>query len=415
MCRWRSGRNIRQYVREVCDRKRNGKKVERKIKKIGETAFYTALVLEMLFVLLDKSAYIIPYETWWFRLTFAMFVCKIACTKYTFKEWICILLFGILGLVSFFAADREEIIRIVAFVAAFKGIPLRTAAKITFYETLAGSLVIVLLSVTGIYGAVSVTGYFRGGGIEETRYCLGMGHPNALHCMFFAILTLGLALYNQKMKWYAYLFTFIMNILVFLLTDSRTGLLVCTVTILFALFLHYGGKFREKRGLYILASVFILFCVLLTLIISIYGVEIPILRQIDIRINGRFQWGKTGGGIEYWRLFGSAANQNYFDMGFLRIFYWYGIIPGILYTCLLVIMIWGCYKNKAYDAFLVVMMFSAYTLIEAHAVSVYIGRNYILLFMGAMWYTLLGQADTEEYFFRIFRFLKRSMYAEYKA
>lgn len=377
--------------------------------KIGETAFYTALLLETLFVLLDKSAYIIPYETWLFRLTFVMFVCKIACTKYSWKEWLCIFLFGVLGLVSFIVTDREEIIRIVAFVAAFKGITVKTAVKITFYETLAGSLLIVLLSVTGIYGAASVTGYFRGGGMEETRFCLGMGHPNALHCMFFAVLTLGLALYGGKMKWYAYLLTFIMNILVFLLTDSRTGLLICSVTILFAMFLQYGGTLKEKKALYILAAVLILLCALLTLVISIYGVEIPILRQIDIRINGRFQWGKTGGGIEYWRLFGSPENQNYFDMGYLRIFYWYGVIPGILYICLLWAMIWGCYKNRAYDAFLVLMMFSAYTLVEAHAVSVYIGRNYILLFMGAMWYTLLGRTNMqEEYFYGIWRFVKRA-------
>ena len=114
------------------------------MKKIGEAFFYAALVLEMLFVLLDKSDYIIPYETWLFRLTFAMFVCKIACTKYTWKEWLCIFLAGALGLVSFAVTDREEIIRIVAFVAAFKGIPVKTAVKITFYETLAGSLLIVL-------------------------------------------------------------------------------------------------------------------------------------------------------------------------------------------------------------------------------------------------------------------------------
>ncbi len=379
------------------------------MKKIGEAFFYAALVLEMLFVLLDKSDYIIPYETWLFRLTFAMFVCKIACTKYTWKEWLCIFLAGALGLVSFAVTDREEIIRIVAFVAAFKGIPVKTAVKITFYETLAGSLLIVLLSVAGIYGAASVTGYFRGGGIEETRFCLGMGHPNALHCMFFAVLTLGLALYGKTMKGYAYHLTFIMNLFVFFLTDSRTGLLVCSAAILLAMFLRYGGGLKEKKGLYILAAVFILFCAALTLIVSIYGVEIPILRQIDIRINGRFQWGKTGGGIEYWRLFGSPENRNYFDMGYLRIFYWYGIIPGILYIGLLCVMIWGCYKNRAYDAFLVIMMFSAYTLIEAHAVSVYIGRNYILLFMGAMWYTLLGRTDTrEEYFYGIWRFLKRA-------
>ena len=370
-------------------------KVEERLKKFGELVFYVALTLEMLYVLVDKSELILPYETWLFRLTFLMFAVKIACTKYTLKEWICIFLMGVLGVVSFVVTDREEIIRIVALVAAFKGIDIKTVAKVTFYETLAGCLLIVLLSVTGIFGAVSVTGYFRGGGIEETRYCLGMGHPNALHCMFFAVLVLGMAIYYEKMKWYSFLMLLLLNFVVFKLTDSRTGMLMALAAIALAAFLRYAKKLREKKLLYVLSIIFIVCCVLLTVFVSIYGVEFPIMRQIDIRINGRFQYGKSDGGMQYWSLFSSQDNQNYFDMGYMRIFYWYGIIPGILYTIILCVVIWNCRKQKAYDAFLVIMAFSAYMLIEAHAVSVYLGRNYILLFMGAMWYTIVNREGSE--------------------
>lgn len=144
------------------------------------------------------------------------------------------------------------------------------------------------------------------------------------------------------------------------------------------------------------------------------------MRQIDIRINGRFQYGKSDGGVQYWSLFSNPDNQNYFDMGYMRLFYWYGIIPGILYMVTLCIMIWNCYKKKAYDALLVIMSFSAYMLIEAHAISVYLGRNYILLFLGAMWYTILSRkSEVEQYIFRVFRFLKKkeegTSHAEYKA
>lgn len=401
------------------DTKKDGKSavMEQRARQIGIVTFYIAHMLEMLFVLLDKSAYIIPYETWAFRLTFIMFAFKIICTKYTRREWICIFAFGLLGIISFIATDREEIIRVVAFVAAFKDINIRTAAKVTFYETLIGSLLIVLLSVAGIYGAVSVTANFRGGGIEETRYCLGMGHPNALHCMVFVLLVLGMALYQEYLKWYGYLLLFFLNIGVFSLTDSRTGVLLSAAAIIFAAFLHYAVQFRENKVIYIIGMVFVLFCVLFTVFISIYGVDIHILRQIDIRINGRFQWGKSEGGIQYWSLFSNPSNQNYMDMGYMKLFYWYGIIPTLLYITVICRLIWECYRKKAYGAYLVTMMFSAYTLIEAHAVSVYIGRNYILLFIGAMWYTVLGQAGGEEYFFHIGRLLKRKRdtHAEYKA
>ena len=395
-------------------------KVEQTLKKIGNIVFYTALVLEMLFVVLDKSDYILPYETWLFRLTFLMFAVKIACTKYTWKEWLCILIMGMLGLISLAMTGREEMIRVVAFVAAFKGIELKTSLKVTFYETLAGSLVIVLLSILGIYGTVSVTGHFRGGGIEETRYCLGMGHPNALHCMLFVLLVLGMALYHEKLKWYMYVLLQALNIGVYLLTDSRTGMLLTSGAILFGAFLCYGKKIREKKILYILSGLFVVCCVLFTIFVGIYGVEFSFMRQIDIRINGRFQYGKSDGGVQYWSLFSNPDNQNYFDMGYMRLFYWYGIIPGILYMVTLCIMIWNCYKKKAYGALLVIMSFSAYMLIEAHAISLYLGRNYILLFLGAMWYTILSRkSEVEQYIFRVFRFLKKkeegTSHAEYKA
>lgn len=392
-------------------------KYEKIIRQIGAVTFYMALALEMLFVLLDKSAYIIPYETWAFRLTFVMFAFKIMCTKYTLREWICIFAFGLLGIISFIVTDREEIIRVVAFVAAFKGIDIKTAAKVTFYETLIGSLIIIFLSVTGIYGAVSVTAYYRGGGIEETRYCLGMGHPNALHCMFFVLLVLGMALYQEYLKWYGYLLLFISNLGLFLLTDSRTGVLSSTIAIFLSAFLHYAVRYRENKAIYILGIFCVLFCVLFTVVISIYGVEFPILRQIDIRLNGRFQWGKSEGGMQYWSLFSNPLNRNYFDMGYMRLFYWYGIIATIIYIAVICRLIWECYKTENYGAFIVIVMFSLYTFIEAHAVSVYIGRNYILLFIGAMWYTVLGRMGAEEYFFRFGSFFKRKrdIHAEHKA
>lgn len=359
-------------------------KMEDRFCKFGNYIFYVALMLETIFVLLDKSNYIIQHETWLFRLTFVIFGIKILLTKYTKKEWIMIAATGIVGIISWMATDREEIIRIVALVAACKGINRTKMVKIVFYETLIGSLVIVLLAITGIYGVVTVTGYFRGGGIEETRYCLGMGHPNAFHCMFLMVMTLGLALYREKLNWLGYAVVLLFNLAIYKLTDSRTSLLIATGTIGLSAFLHYAKQLRDKKLLYKLGIAFILICTVFSIFIAIVGVDIPLLRQIDIRINGRFQWAKSDGGIQFWSLFSQEENQNFFDMGYVRLFYWYGVIPAVLYLVVLCITVWRCWQEKAYDAFLVIMVFAAYSLIEAHAVSTYIGRNYVLLYMGTL-------------------------------
>ena len=59
-----------------------------KIKKIGHVCFWIALVIELIIVIVDKSAYINPYEGMLFRMTFALFCVKILTTKYSRNEWI---------------------------------------------------------------------------------------------------------------------------------------------------------------------------------------------------------------------------------------------------------------------------------------------------------------------------------------
>lgn len=54
-----------------------------------------------------------------------------------------------------------------------------------------------------------------------------------------------------------------------------------------------------------------------------------------------------GGGIlRNWSLFSRPENTKYFDMGYVRLFYWYGIIPGAVYVILYAMLIWQCYKKK---------------------------------------------------------------------
>lgn len=353
-------------------------------KKIGNTVFYLAIMMETLFVLLDKSAYIMQHETWAFRITFLLFCLKIALTKYSYKEWITIVFFVILGILSWHFTDREEIIRMVALVAACKGMDRKQIFRIILYETIGGCLVIILLSLFGIYGTVSVSGEFRGGGIVETRYCFGMGHPNAFHCMMMMIMLLILALYNEKMKWFGYFILCAFNYVIYLFTDSRTSSIISFAMIGLAAVLHYGKTFRAKRILYILGEACLLGCILLSVYISKVGVEKKILWIIDHKLNGRFQWACLKGGIPFWSLFSTASNQEFFDMSYVRLLYWYGIIPTIVILLLLAVVIWKCRELEAYDAFFVLMTFVAYSLIEAHAVSVYIGRNYSLICIGTL-------------------------------
>lgn len=384
-------------------------KTDTKIAKIGKYIFYVVLLIELGIVLVNKSAYINPIEGRLFQITFLLCMVKISITKYSLKEWLMMVGFFLLGALSYFATGRNEIIRIVAFVAAAKDIPVKQALKVTFYVTLTGVLCLVAMSLLGIMGSLYLETDFGRGGIER-RYCLGLGHPNALHCMAWALITLGIYLYLEKMKWYHYLILFLGNIGLYLLTISRTGVLTAAFTILLGMAFSLFPSLRNKKWIYIAGMICAAFCVLFSLLAAAVGCEWSFFSWMDKYLTGRIFWSQYLCGTDKWSLFSNPESIIYQDMGFIRLFYWYGIIPGIVYLAVKGIHLFYCYKKKDAAAFLVITMFVLYTVFEAHAISVYLARDYALLLLIGTWSDVFGlRSEAEGYFWQPHRFLGRQV------
>lgn len=369
-------------------------------KNVPVILFFVALSVELVILIIDKSALINPIEGRLFQITFVLFCIKIFFTKYTWREWGALVLFGILGMISYLATDRNELIRIVVFIGACKGINMQKAMAYLFYGTLFGILLLNILSLAGILGDVAKVADYGRGGIE-TRYTLGIGHPNALHCMFWAIMTLGIYLYHEKLKVHYYLVLFIINILLYLLTLSKTGLLIGVFTLVFSIVINMKLIYRSKKFVSIMSYLIFFSSLVFSIASSITGTNPYLLVKIDGFITNRIMLARYLGGTEYWSLFSSPQNTEYFDMGFVRMIYWYGLIPAFIIMVLLFIMIKKLVKVEDYWALMLVLSFVIYTVVEAHAVSVYIARNYILFLFGSMWTGLLSEnikikQDTKE-------------------
>lgn len=382
--------------------------------RIAYSCFYLGVVIEVLLVLIDKSAYTNPVEGRIFQITFLLFLIKVCMTRYTRREYVTVFLFCVVGAISYFVTGRNEVIRLVMFIAACKDIDMKRCLRLVFYMTLAGCMVIILLSVTGIYGAVSLTQEYRLDGVE-TRYTLGMGHPNALQCMVWALTTLGLYLYAEKMKWHHYLLALAINVFFFLLTDSKTGLLAAIFTVVIVyMTTEEKHKIVSKLGAAIGIATTV-FSVGISVVIAgnayrvynyvwnndrtpvtLFFVKLNSLLTGRIRIlveNDGFE-----GTIGTWRLFSRPENNYYFDMGWVRLFYWYGIIPGCIFVAVIIILMICCYKKKQYLVLALIASFALYSVMEAHAISVYLARNYVIFIMGQYWTKLLSKETEHEYY-----------------
>lgn len=378
--------------------------------------FYAGLTVELLMVIVDKSECPVPYEGYLFRLTFLLFAMKLALTKYSKKQWLLIVFLEAVGFLSYRVTGKNDVIRIVTFIVACKDIPLKQMIKYAFYVTLAGCVAIVMLSVTGIYGEMTLTqdfgrgdemsAYAIGEGYVETRYTLGMGHPNALACMFLMLVSMGIYVYGEKLKWYGSLFLMLLGVFVYWLSDSATSLLITGVLVVGACVMHYCKFLRENRLMYV--------CGLLVFVMSIaFSVDaaanaqrvreatwnsyyyrdprdtkhIVALMHIDHKINNRIRSltnsENNDGTLETWSLFSSPNNMNYyFDMGWVKLFYRYGIIPGIIYCIAYIWLLWALYRKRDAYGLVVFVVLTVYTIVEAHLFSVYIGRNFLFMMIG---------------------------------
>lgn len=375
----------------------------------GKVFFYIAVIIEVLMVIVDKSNFTNPITGRLFQLTFVLCFIKVCLTRYTLKEYAVIFLFCVLGTISYLVTGRNEVLRLVMLIAACKDIDMEKCLKLVFWMTLAGCAAIVLLSVTGIYGGFSQTMDF-GRGRVETRYTLGMGHPNALHCMVWALTTLGLYLYAERMKWYQYVILVLFNFGIFQLSASRTSLLAVLFTIVIA-FLTSGNRPKQvKRVGALLGGGAAAGSIAISIFIAanayrvynydwhIYEQKPDLIMMIMVKLNNiltgriRMLTGTTGweGSISSWSLFSKPETEYYFDMGWVRLFYWYGIIPACIFILVLFALIIYCYRKERYLVIALVSAFSVYTIVEAHAISDYMARNYMFFLIGAYWCPMLA-------------------------
>ena len=126
--------------------------------------------------------------------------------------------------------------------------------------------------------------------------------------------------------------------------------------------------------------------------------HIAALARIDRHISGRIisltDSTYNEGMIQTWSAFSCENNMNYyFDMGWVKVFYRYGVIPGILYIAANLALLWQLWKKRDACGLVLFVTFAVYTVVEAHLISVYIGRNYLLMMMGC--YLFHAIQDTE--------------------
>lgn len=361
--------------------------------------FYLGLAAEILLVIWDKSSWTDPYMGQICRMTFLLFAVCCACSvrKSTMAEDIVFAIGVLIGALSWRFGGRNDLLRIVIFLRAAGTVSVPRAMKVTFVSSVLGCLGLVGLAFAGIQGHLYQT-YDYGHGVE-TRWDLGLGHPNSLHCMAAMLLIFGLYLFEKKMKLYLYVLLGVGNVLLYGLTRSNTAFAISMLALMLSLLLHYGKKLAAGNAVYFLGELFLFGGLLFSVFCGIYRPsDHRLLAKLDHVLTGRISslWTTTfhEGTLSTWKWFGQRLNVCYFDLGWLRVVYWYGVIPALVIIGLTFALLEHARKTRDKAAFMLLLCFGLYTVFEAHLVSAYIGRNYALFIAALYLPKMLGRTES---------------------
>ena len=360
--------------------------------------FYLGLAAEILLVIWDKSSWTDPYMGQICRMTFLLFAVCCACSvrKSTMAEDIVFAIGVLIGALSWRFGGRNDLLRIVIFLRAAGTVSVPRAMKVTFVSSVLGCLGLVGLAFAGIQGHLYQT-YDYGHGVE-TRWDLGLGHPNSLHCMAAMLLIFGLYLFEKRMKLYLYVLLGVGNVLLYGLTRSNTAFAISMLALMLSLLLHYGKKLAAGNAVYFLGELFLFGGLLFSVFCGIYRPsDHRLLAKLDHVLTGRISslWTTTfhEGTLSTWKWFGQRLNVCYFDLGWLRVVYWYGVIPALVIIGLTFALLEHARKTRDKAAFMLLLCFGLYTVFEAHLVSAYIGRNYALFIAALYLPKMLGRTE----------------------
>ncbi len=380
--------------------------------RIVNILFYVALTIELVLMIVEKSEIHISFESYVFRVTFLLTFLAVLFMKHDRKEWLFIAAIWAVSAVSYFICGKNDMLRVVTLMMAARDIDLKKAMKYTFYVCAVGFMAIVLLACAGILGDI-INAYDYGRGIEnEVRYVFGFGHPNTLFSSFFVLILMWIWIYGRTAGILPYVVMLVSSAVITFLTRSRTSALILTVTVLLAIVFRLFPKLAETKMVYCIETIVSpVFCTVLAVLAAGWagnmyaGDKFWDLGDAYWKIESLFNYRMSpiyydaenrDAILSKWRLFSAHGTDSYFDMGWVRLFYWYGIIPVAILIIALLAVIYICYKKKDIWTLLIIFSLSVYTIVEATFVTRYLGRDFFLLIAGVYlgyYFTNKGELD----------------------
>lgn len=306
---------------------------------------------------------------------------KIVMTQYDRREiGIGACLFAVAG-ISLCLRRDTTILTNVLVIFSLKNVDIEKLLRPMFWCALTGSALVILCSLMGIGLPIALVKQYRPYRGVETRYCFGYGHPNQFHMYMVRLMCLFSIAFYEKLNWKHMVGLTCFNILVFVFSDSKSGVL-CGLALVALLAIYRHGMHwvhtRAWRRIMMLAEVTVIVFAFASVIL--WG-KLEILNLINRILTERVRLSYealAGIGISLW---GTVIGEEYLcDNGMVSMLLSYGLIPSIIYWRCTMCLYGKALKGKKDHIVILLLVVTIYAFMESN-VLYKVFRNVPMMYM----------------------------------
>lgn len=316
--------------------------------------FLLATAIELAMGLLFQGEINIAFSRY---ILWGLFACYVlAAADYTIKEkdikrLVVLIIAETLGVLVYVNSGMNIGIKAPVYIYAMSTVSKEKNCKILYAVILIVSAALFISCVIFDTGTMYVHSK-SGRGINGLRYTLGYINPNRTTGIYLIALYFFMLEYSRKISRYGYLLLMAVILGIYFITYSRTALIIAIFIVTGCYIVEKSEVFSKRKWITsVLLGAFII-SFLAEVAISVMaaaGVDNSFMVFVDKVTTGRIEQlgvyeGNEGYALPYiesWKLFGSKINKCYCDLGYVEMFYSYGVI---LTVCNLLFMMYAAFK-----------------------------------------------------------------------
>lgn len=361
-----------------------------------KSMFILASCLELAMGMLEMCKYEVPGKRivlWGF---FILYLLTALRNKYSWKEKIVFAIMVLLGGLLYIQSGINTGIKAPVYILALKAIDIKKLFRYMVITMLSMFGVIFLLAIFFDFGTLCFYDIRKNRGFGGLRFCYGFSNPNMFQISFYGALSYIFVAYGDRVNWKKWACIMVVYMGISFFTNSLTGMLVGAVTGI-GVFLISKARNRHLPNILMGALVCMLVFYIVVSFLAAMDVEKGLLMNaINKFISGRMNQLQlyTNNEIyalpymENWTLFSSKSHKNFYDMGYIQIFYYYGIVMACCYLAFVIYAVNQARRRRDSLGIVLIIGLCMYLFMEARYFSNYLTRDFLLVVSaGVMWGT----------------------------